>query len=182
MRRDGFTLLEVLVALAIGGIVLLTAERIFAGVGEGGRRLVAARAQLDREANGRRWLKNTFLSLELGQAGGEGFEGRADRVRFTAWQLAPGRWFERQAVDLESVNRRFVGLVGGTPLLLADSVTDVAFDYLLDPGADSHWVREWISPVSAPLAVRIRIQRGTRNAEPGTVNVDTLLFLIKERG
>ena len=69
----------------------------------------------------------------------------------------------------------------GESILLADSVTDVAFDYLLEPGEEAKWMREWISPVSAPLAVRIRIQRGTGKGEAGMV-VDTLLLLIKERG
>jgi len=36
-------------------------------------------------------------------------------------------------------------------------------------------VREWVSPVSAPVAVRMRVT-GEGN------EVDTLLFLIKERG
>ena len=182
MRRNGFTLIEVLVALTIGGVVLLAAERIFAGVGDGSRQLVVAREQLDRVANSRRWLKSTFLSLEVGQAAGEGFEGRAGRVRFTSWQMTSGGWFTRQSTDLALDGSHWVATVGGFPMTLRDSVTEVAFDYLLDPGADSHWVREWISPVSAPLAVRIRVKRGTWNAERGTEVVDTMLFLIKERG
>ena len=63
-----------------------------------------------------------------------------------------------------------------------DSVAELALDYLLEPGAESRWVREWVSPVSAPLAVRMRIEKagcGTRDAR---CVVDTLLFLIKERG
>ena len=63
-----------------------------------------------------------------------------------------------------------------------DSVADLALDYLLEPGAESRWVREWVSPVSAPVAVRIRMTR-TRNGKRDRGNVvDTLLFLIKERG
>jgi len=171
--------MELLVALAIAGTVLLAAERIFAGVGDGSRRLVAAREQLDRVANGRRWLKSAFLSLEVGQVTGEGFEGRADRVRFTSWQMTPGGWFTRQATDLGLTGSQLVATTGGLPIMLRDSVEEVAFDYLLDPGEESSWVREWISPNSAPLAVRMRIGRkiGREN-----MRVDTLLFLIRERG
>jgi hypothetical protein len=64
-------------------------------------------------------------------------------------------------------------------VVLREGVTDVAFDYLLEPGADTKWVREWVSPVSAPLAVRLRIA-GCGSGEAGCV--DTLLFLIRERG
>ena len=59
-------------------------------------------------------------------------------------------------------------------LVLADDAHTVAFDYVLEPGADAQWAREWISPVSAPLAIRVRLT--------GATQVDTLLLLVKERG
>jgi hypothetical protein len=63
-------------------------------------------------------------------------------------------------------------------------VTDVAFDYLLEPGENTKWVREWISPVSAPLAVRVRVTHLSDNGQRTTAHAvtDTLLLLIKERG
>ena len=172
-RRDGFTLIEVMVATAIVGIVIVAAHRIFTGVADGARAVAAARESLDRNVNARRWLKATFLSLE------PPFEGRANRASFTSWQLVSGGWFEQTPTHLTQEGSHFLGATGGAPLKLADGVTDVAFDYLLDPGADTKWVREWISPVSAPLAVRLRIAGcGKRDA----ACVDTLLFLVKERG
>ncbi len=172
-RRQGFTLIEVMVAMAIAGLVILAAHRIFTGVADGAHAVAAARARLDRSANARRWLKATFLSLE------PPFEGRANRASFTSWQLVPGGWFEQTPTQLVQDGGRFLGMSGGEPLQLADSVSDVAFDYLLDPGADTKWVREWVSPVSAPLAVRLRIA-GCGRRDAGCV--DTLLFLVKERG
>ncbi len=174
MRRHlGFTLIEVMVAMAIAGVVIVGAHRIFTGVADGARAVAAARASLDRSANARRWLKATFLSLE------PPFEGRANRASFTSWQPVPGGWFEPKPTQLSQDGSRFLGVTEAEKLQLADSVSDVAFDYLLDPGADTKWVREWISPVSAPLAVRLRIAGcGRRDA----ACVDTLLFLVKERG
>jgi len=172
-RRLGFTLIEVMVALVIAGIVIVAAHRIFTGVADGARAVGVARENLDRSANARRWLKATFLSLE------PPFEGRADRVSFSSWQLVPGDWFEQTPTQLVQDEHRLLGTTWADSLRLADSVTDVAFDYLLDPGAETKWVREWISPVSAPIAVRLRIAGcGRRDAEC----VDTLLFLVKERG
>jgi len=66
-------------------------------------------------------------------------------------------------------------------IVLADSLRDAAFDYLLEPGARARWVREWVSPVSAPLAVRLRIAYLPRTASTAH-HADTLLLLIKERG
>jgi len=172
-RRQGFTLIEVMVATAVAGIVIVAAHRIFTGVADGVRAVAAARESLDRRANARRWLKSTFLSLE------PPFEGRANRASFTSWQLVPGGWFEQRPTQLVQDDNRFLGATGAEQLRLADGVSDVAFDYLLDPGADTKWVREWISPVSAPLAVRVRIA-GCGKRDAGCV--DTLLFLVKERG
>ncbi len=183
LRSFGFTLIEVLVALAISGIVVLLAHRLFATAGDAGRALRAAREALDREANARRWLAATFLSLDVGTDGDESFDGHPDRVAFSAWQLTADGWFERRRVALGRTTDRVVAeLAPGGPLALADGVTSLDFDYLLEPGAESHWVRQWISPVSAPIVVRMRIERtGSGKTEAGVV-VDTLLFLIKERG
>lgn len=159
--------------MAIAGVVIVAAHRIFTGVADGTRAVVAARESLDRRVNARRWLKATFLSLE------PPFEGRADRVSFTSWQLVPGGWLEKAPTQLMQEGSAFVGVTSDERLQLADSVSAVTFDYLLNPGADTKWVREWISPVSAPIAVRLRIAGcGRRDA----ACADTLLFLVKERG
>jgi hypothetical protein len=171
---------EVLVALTIGTIVVLVAHQLFTAVADRGKALIAARSTLDRAANARRWLEASFLSLDVGTDGASGFEGRTDHVAFTTWLLTPDGWFERRQVTLGRDNDRLLAVVTpGTRIALMDSVSDVQLDYLLEPGADSRWVREWVSPVSAPVALRLRVSsRGRGKGEA----VDTLLFLIKERG
>ena len=179
----GFTLIEVLVALTIAAVVVLLAHQVFAAVAERGRTLVAARDSLDRAANARRWLKATFLSLEVGTDSAGGFDGRADRIEFAAWQRTPDGWFERRRIALGHDGDQLVASVTpGEPVALIDGVTGIAFDYLLEPGAESRWVREWVSPVSAPVAIRIRVARGGGTGDGGRVVTDTLLLLIKERG
>lgn len=173
MTRRGFTLIEVLVALTIASLVVVAAHRIFTGVADGAKALAAERQDLDRRSNARRWLKATLLSLE------PPFDGRTTRVSFISWQLTPGGWFEQEPVELVHEGSRFIAHHGGATLQLADGVTDLAFDYLLEPGVDSKWVREWVSPVSAPVAIRLRIGGCGRR---DTACVDTLLFLVKERG
>ena len=189
--RRGFTLIEVVVALTIGAVVVLLAHELFGAVAEHGRTLTVARTALDRSANSRRWLDATFLSLDVGTEGAAGFDGRPDHAGFASWLLTPDGWFERRTVSLARDNDRLVAsVVPGQPIALMDSVGDLALDYLLEPGAESRWVREWVSPVSAPLAVRMRIEKagcpkglpvGRETRDAGCV-VDTLLFLVKERG
>lgn len=175
VARAGFTLIEVLVALALTGIVALLAHRLLAATVDGVRALGAERLAQDRRANGRRWLRAAFLSLEPDAPGG--FEGGESRLRWTGWLEQPGGWFEPVRLTLSVRDSALVAeLAGEETLVLGDSAGALAIDYLLTPGAESRWVREWHSPLSAPLAVRLRILAldGTR--------VDTLFFLIGERG
>jgi prepilin-type N-terminal cleavage/methylation domain-containing protein len=180
----GFTLVEVLVALTIGALVVLVAHQVVGGVADQGKTLTAGREALDRRANARRWLQATFLSLDVGTDGATGFDGRPDHVAFTTWLLTPDGWFERRHVVLDREGERLVAIVmPERSIALVDSVSDVQLDYLLEPGAESRWVREWVSSESAPGAVRARVVRmGTAKGDEGRVVVDTLLFLIKARG
>jgi len=172
-RPRGFTLIEVMIALALSALVVLLAHRVFTGVVEGAQSLQAARTNLDREANARRWLTEMLGSLDVGTEGTGGFSGRPDRLEFTTWQHVPSGWLERRRVILGVEDGVFVAR-SDMSIALEDSVRDVEFDYLLDPGANAAWVREWVSPVSAPIAVRVRIIR-----ERAT---DTLLFVVGPRG
>jgi prepilin-type N-terminal cleavage/methylation domain-containing protein len=180
-NRQGFTLIELLVALTIGALAVLLAHQIFAAVADRGRSLVCARTVLDREVNARRWLEAAFFSLDVDTDSG-GFDGRPSRVRFGSWLRTSDGWFERRAVVLGREEGRLIASVTpGDPIRLLDNVTDLQFDYLLEPGAGSRWVREWVSPVSAPVAVRLRVMRLREQGEAEAL-VDTLLFLIGERG
>jgi prepilin-type N-terminal cleavage/methylation domain-containing protein len=186
MRRSGgFTLIEVIVALTVGATVVLLGHRLFAGVTDGARRMDVARIALDREANARRWLVEAFSSLDVGN--GAGFNGHADRVQFAAWLQTSEGWLLRRPIDLTVRDRRLVAqLDSGQSLVLVDSVRRLELDYLLEVGAETgdpsampgeraSFVREWISPVSAPLAVRLRLTRMAGGA-------DTLLLMIGPRG
>lgn len=178
MKRLGFTLIEVMVALALGGMVLLMAHRIFGSAADAMRALRQSREALDREQNGARWLTLAFGNLDVADSAG-GFEGRPDQVRFQSRQLTPEGWFARLPVELRAEGGALVARSGPErPITLADSVVGAEFDYLLEPGARTKWVRTWISPLSAPVAVRLRIARRAN----GVNWTDTLLVLIGERG
>jgi prepilin-type N-terminal cleavage/methylation domain-containing protein len=186
VRGKGFTLIEVIVALAIGGIVVLLAHQLFIGVSDGVQRLAAARIGLDREANSRRLLAALAGSVEVGPPGAGGFEGEPERMTFSTWFIDVDGWPEPRRVAVEHRDSALVA-TGLTehPLQLRDSVMTVAFDYLLDHGTSAAWVHAWQSPTSAPLAIRVRVTRlGMRRGAdpPRQLSVDTLLLLVGPRG
>jgi prepilin-type N-terminal cleavage/methylation domain-containing protein len=171
MRGErGFTLVEIMVALTLSAMVLVLAHRVLAGIVDGSARLATVRTNLDREMNARRWLTEAFGSLDAP------FAGRQQQVEFSTAQLVSSGWLEPRRVLLgRSGDSLVASLDGEGRVVLARGVSSVAFDYLLDPGAEAKWVREWISPVSAPLAVRIRIAK-SRGV------IDTLLLFVGPRG
>lgn len=177
-RRSGFTLIEVLVALTIMGMVVLMAHPLLTVVTASARALQEARRVTDQHHLGQRWLRLALGSLEAGEDGAS-FHGQRDRLQFSSWLLVAEGWTRRHRLTLRVANGALVAEgVGADPLVLEDSVVNVDFDYLLEPGANTSWVRVWQSPISAPLAVRCRIARSLN----GRIETDTMLYLIRARG
>lgn len=179
--RRGFTLIELMVALAITSLVALLGHQIFAVATRGAQNLRRAGYDLDRRSNARRWLSLTLGSLEVGQPGDTPFEGRPAELRCTAWIETPLGWMERTDIRLTLAGSHLVASADRAGAIsLSDSTASVAFDYLLVPGADSRWIGDWSSPTTAPVAIRIRL--GHLADSTVVRRVDTLLFLIKARG
>lgn len=165
-HRDGFTLIEILVALMIGGLALVSAHQILtalsasAGVTE--RDTVAA----DRRANGEDLLYRLTGMLDVGSAGATPFFG-ADRVaEFSSWCEDPHGWLETCTIVLA------VDTAGGQPAIVArlDDSTRVvllrgfsrgAFRYLESADNSGTWQRLWGRGRGAPLAIGVIMDRDT---------------------
>jgi prepilin-type N-terminal cleavage/methylation domain-containing protein len=176
VNARGFTLLEVILAVSLSGLSVLVGALLWRQSLAASVALTNHRAVVDGKAGARRWLQSAIGSIEVGAEGDVPFMGHPDRVSFSTWLPTADGWQERHSVTIAADGGRFaVDGFAGTTLLLADSVARVAFDYLLEPGLNSQWASTWESPVSAPLAIRIRIIQGDLRA-------DTLLFLVGGRG
>jgi prepilin-type N-terminal cleavage/methylation domain-containing protein len=105
MKHRGFTLIEVLVAVTLLAVVVLLVHRVVSVTTVSAHAVRAARIDLDREQNGRRWLKTAFRSLEAGGAAGD-FDGRPDRLSFAAWMPVARGWTERTRIVLAVVDGR----------------------------------------------------------------------------
>ena len=180
--RLGFTLIELMVALAIAGLVVFTVHRLFAATIEQSKRVVKARVELDRQENATRWLSAAIASLDVGKDEPGPFVGVSDALEFSTWLLGPYGWHEADRITVRRDGTRLVGrLRGGREILLADSVAAAEFDYLIEGGEAAPWLQGWTSSVNPPLAVRLRLYR-TPDRTGGPERADTSLFLVGARG
>lgn len=176
--RRGFTLVEVMVALAVMGIVLVGARTMLGQIADDADRITAAAAAADHDANAERLLRSVAGRLELPAApgGGEaGFQGEAHGMRFLSWCEVPDGWLERCRASLG-----FIRLDGDNVLALRLSTGELVqlrrgfgtgeLVYLRDAADGGDWVRSWGASISAPLAVAV------------VIDGDTTLLRIGERG
>ncbi len=184
--RSGFTLVEVMVAMVLLVMVGTLAHQTLGAVTDGVQRAENAALENDRLGNRYAWMVGVVGSVVVGSSPNRGFAGvngetggvESDYLDF----FSRGRF--SRGVTLVQIGRRGAELVavvtpieGSRPdtLVVADSIVAFGADYLLDYGADSRWVSEWVSPVSAPVALRLRYLFQSGQA-------DTLLLHMGIRG
>lgn len=178
-RRRGFTLVELLVALVVGGFVMLGGRLVFDSVTDGGRRLAEASRRVDVDANGERLVRRSLASLEAGISGGGSFGGDAAHASFTSWCDTPGGWQERCAVKLEITGNTHDPRNGGRrgrllvlrsanaePVPVWSGFAEGTLQYLVDASNGGSWVQRWEPGLSTPLAIG------------AIIDGDTLVFRI----
>lgn len=177
--RSGLTLLELMIALSLGGMILAGAHAVLATLTGEADAIASRAAAADAGANGERMLRALVGRIEVGTPEAIPFTGAPDRVRFTSWCEVPAGWLERCTVTLTIAmaagERSLLANVNAQPAvtLLSDSAL-VAFRYLNSAANGGQWFREWGAGISAPLALGVITRSGQRR--------DTLIVRIGERG
>lgn len=155
----GFTLMELVVALAVSGLLLLGLQALVALVGDTSRRAVAEARWADAESNQERTTRELFLQTGPEVSPGSRFAGTPDSVAFTSSCPVAGGWFERCAVmvTIQSEDTltvvRVASSAGSFVLLRAPGLFE--FGYLRDPSGEGLWLRRWAVAIAPPLAVRL---------------------------
>lgn len=171
MNDRGFTLIEVVVATVIAGMVISTAAAIFATSTQAVGKLADAAERSMRESNGRLWLAEAIAGLEVENTAAGEFVGTSTRLSFPSHVLVPLGWVEPALVSVEFDAGRIAMSALGSTVVVAESLRMAEFDYLLDYGGDSPWVPEWRSRATPPVAVRLQLERA--GSPP-----DTILFFV----
>ena len=133
--RRGFTLVEVLVALALSGLVLLSAHALLSGVGDRAHALALGADTLTARATGARTLRLLVGQLEVGTPASGPFAGAPGEVSSTSWCDMPAGWQERCAVTLDFEAANGVTL----SIHVGDGMAGRATAYL-ESGALDAWV------------------------------------------
>lgn len=174
-RQRGFTLIEVVVALVVSGVVLLAARALLTGVADGADRLARASRAADQDANGERLLRTLFARLDVATDSARTFTGDERRARFTTWCDVPAGWTERceAAVVFDSLGGRpalVAVLSTGEVVALRQGFAAGELRYLADAAGGGRWFRDWGRALTAPVAVGL------------VIDGDTVIVRIGERG
>ena len=178
MSRRGFTLSEVLTALALAGLVFMLSARYISVSAGLTWDLDDRRRTLDVDMNAERWLGTALGNVSVGTEGAVPFEGTDSTLYVTCWFLDGDGWSARHAMQVhlrDGVVR--AELSDGPVVELWREVAALDLEYLLVPGEQSRWVPVWVSPVSPPVAMRLHLiwVDSLRAAE-------TLLFSVRGSG
>ena len=166
-RQRGFTLIEVMVALVIGGMAVASAAALLHGLGNRAQAIGLAATRADGDANGERLLRALVTNIDLTSDTTKSFAGTASSATFPAWCDTPAGWLTPCVVRL-AFERREGASVLGVELRSADSSSIEVrrafqrgrFRYLVEIDRRRSWVDRWSKPVP-PTAVAVIIDGDT---------------------
>jgi len=173
-ERRGFTLLELLVALAIAGFVVAGARGVLEGLAAYAGRAATQSRHGDAVANGERLARRIVRQLALREDSDVSFDGRAHDARFVSWCDAAGGWQEPCDVRLAVVRRADgVGVImylsTGDSLIVRAKAAAGRLIYLASAEDAGSWRDAWAESMTTPLAVGV------------IADADTVLLRIGER-
>jgi len=162
----GFTLLEVIVALAISGFLMIAAHSMSTVLADHAETVSALAASGDREANGDRLLRQAALQVDLDNRAASGFGGNEQALSFSSWCNRPAGWLERCEVSVmidtsKGISTLILNRSGDVPVVLRSDFRNAEFRYLRDVEAGGQWFRVWGRGISAPRAIGVIIDGDT---------------------
>jgi prepilin-type N-terminal cleavage/methylation domain-containing protein len=158
--RRGFTLLEVLVALAISAVVMAGARGLLDALASSADGAVQHAHAVDDRANGARRVRDVVLRLSVQDDSAGAFEGTSRDARFRTWCDAPGGWEEPCAATLTASrageeNALTLTLSTGDVVRLRAGARDIHLIYLASAELGGSWRDDWARSIVTPLAIGV---------------------------
>jgi prepilin-type N-terminal cleavage/methylation domain-containing protein len=159
-RSRGMTLVEVIAALALAGIILLGGVMLLDQVSDSGERIVSERWAQAGESNAieltRRLLRDATPSFDSTRL----FRGASNSLDYYARCRVPAGWFENCHMTLAVDAVRDTAAVmaqfdGGEQFTVLRRAGSIAFRYFDFTSADSAWSARWTTSATTPSALAI---------------------------
>ncbi len=160
--RRGFTLIEVTIALVVGGMALSAAVALLTGLGERADQIRAAAARVDRDANAERLLRSLWTNLRPSDDSSPTVSGDSMAVEFSAWCESVEGWLRpcraRLAVDHDGPASHFTLVLSA-----AETMTMTFWSRKRDPGRIRYlrnaanggtWMTRW-TDIVPPAAIAV---------------------------
>jgi prepilin-type N-terminal cleavage/methylation domain-containing protein len=173
-RRSGFTLIEVIMALVVSGIILVAARGMVEAAADDAASITRAAAAGDREANAEQTVRALAERLEISSPG-TSFSGEPGATSFASWCDVPAGWQERCSVTI-AIEKDSSGLSlnvrtsQGFQTQLRSGMKRAAIRYLVTAASGGKWIERWGDGITAPKALGLILDK------------DTLIVRIGDRG
>jgi prepilin-type N-terminal cleavage/methylation domain-containing protein len=181
-KRRGFTLLEVLVALAIGGVAIMGARMLLEAVNAHAVRVAAAARQADADSNTELMLRSVLARTSTDGDSAARFDGTTEEVRFPTRCNVPSGWQERCDARLAVEAPGMAGQVGvvlelstGERVVVRRGLSSASLVYLATAVDGGRWTPAWRSAITPPSAMAL-VFRGA------DARVDTMIVRIGSGG
>lgn len=171
--RDGFTLIEVVVTLAIGGLAVALAATMLATVSDHAGVVAHASRTRDEQATSERLLRRIIGQMTWSVESEPPSRGTPHSLRFATWCDVPAGWQERCVVELragsthgptQGIDAR---LPGEQDVRLLPGTAVHGFLYLGSAERGGQWRTHWADGSSLPPIVGIVIDGDTLHIRTG---------------
>ena len=156
-RRGGFTLIEVTVALVVGGMALSAAAALYQGLSSRAEAIRTAAVRVDRDANAERLVRGIWANLRQGTDSTASIKGDSATIYFKAWCPTTELWMSpcsgRLAIEREDSGfaiRLRLDTPAARPLTLWTGLSQAKIRYLSDAAQGGQWQSSWSQLVTPP--------------------------------
>jgi prepilin-type N-terminal cleavage/methylation domain-containing protein len=162
----GFTLIELVAALALSGLALLGAARLLDQLADSRDRSAHATVASDDRMNGMRLLRALAYRGEASSDTSHQFAGDDGSTAFSSWCEVSGGWLERCSVSLRLIVHRdssslVASIPTAQPIVLWRGAGAAELRYFSGAGAGGRWWRGWGTSLALPRAIGIVTARDT---------------------
>jgi hypothetical protein len=159
--RAGVTLVELMLALSLAGLLLLGVLLLVDQASDAGTALTRSASRMDAEANGDRLLRTLVARAQSRPDSMHLFEGAPDRTSFDSWCDRAAGWPERCRVTLMLVEQQERTVVTGTlssgetfPLRYVRGRAVIRY-FGRGASGDLEWLTTWGRSIRLPVAMGI---------------------------